>query len=60
MEGADYLKLPELVINEVDVKLSEKEDVYKRQVTEILIVQMMKLMQIAILSMPIAIPLHKL
>lgn len=25
MEGADYLKLPELVINEVDVKLSEKE-----------------------------------
>nr|WP_243276006.1 DEAD/DEAH box helicase [Faecalicatena contorta] len=34
MEGADYLKLPELVINEVDVKLSEKEmkilDVMKR------------------------------
>ncbi|CDM67825.1 SNF2-like protein [Clostridium bornimense] len=25
MKGADYLKLPELVINEVDVKLSEKE-----------------------------------
>lgn len=34
MKGADYLKLPELVINEVDVKLSEKEmkilDVMKR------------------------------
>ena len=25
MKGTDYLKLPELVINEVDVKLSEKE-----------------------------------
>lgn len=34
MKGADYLKLPELVINEVDVKLSEKEmkilDIMKR------------------------------
>jgi len=34
MKGTDYLKLPELVINEVDVKLSEKEmkilDVMKR------------------------------
>ena len=34
MKGTDYLKLPELVINEVDVKLSEKEmkilDIMKR------------------------------
>lgn len=34
MKGADYLNLPELVINEVDVKLSEKEmkilDIMKR------------------------------
>ena len=33
MEGADYLKLPELVINEVDVKLSERNenlDIMKR------------------------------
>lgn len=41
-------------------KIPNKAALKLPYVTEILIVQMMKLMQIAILSMPIAIPLHKL